>query len=65
MKYQNTLDSFRPIPFYFLNTVNPQDYTAEAVWEAMDLLKQQGFGGIVLFNKPPTGFDAQSYLSEE
>ena len=65
MKYQNTLDSFRPIPFYFLNTVNPQDYTAEAVLEAMDLLKQQGFGGIVLFNKPPTGFDAQSYLSEE
>jgi hypothetical protein len=48
MKYQNTLDSFRPIPFYFLNTVNPQDYTAEAVLEAMDLLKQQGFGGIVL-----------------
>jgi len=58
------LDRFRPIPFYFLNTTDPADYTEEAVFQSMQRIKDLGFGGIVLFNKPPLGFDAKGYLSE-
>ena len=65
MNYTKQLDSYRPIPFYFLNTVEPEDYTNEAVFEAMRKMKDDGFGGIVLFNKPPVGFDAERYLSDE
>ena len=54
----NNLDAFRPIPFYFLTTRNPADYTKKAVDDAMDAVKQAGFGGIVFFNKPPHGFGA-------
>lgn len=64
MNYKQTLDSFRPIPFYFLTTTDPAYYTAEAVHEAMKRMRELGFGGIVLFNKPPLGFDKQGYLSE-
>ena len=65
MTDKQTLDPFRPVPFYFLDSADPADYTAEAVSEAMERMKQQGFGGIVLFNKPPLGFDAAGYLSEQ
>ncbi len=58
------LNHFRPVPFYFLNTAAPEDYTTEAVNSAMNRMKALGYGGIVLFNKPPTGFDADGYLSE-
>ena len=64
MTMANTLDSFRPIPFYFLTTRNPDDYTAAAVGAAMDAVKAAGFGGIVFFNKPPHGFDEATYLSD-
>ena len=65
MNYSKQIDNYRPIPFYFLNTVAPEDYTDEAITEAMQKMKDDGFGGIVLFNKPPVGFDAQRYLSDE
>ncbi len=64
MTYLKNIDHYRPIPFYFLNTVAPEDYTREAVFEAMRKMKDDGFGGIVLFNKPPVGFDAENYLSD-
>ena len=54
--HEQTLDQFRPVPFYFLDTCDPADYTAEAVSEAMERMKELGYGGIVLFNKPPMGF---------
>lgn len=62
---QNEFDRFRPVPFYFLNTTDRAAYTPQAVNEAMAKMKSLGYGGIVLFNKPPTGFDEKSYLSEE
>ena len=65
MNYTKKIDNYRPIPFYFLNTVAPEDYTDEAVFAAMQQMKDDGFGGIVLFNKPPVGFDAERYLSDE
>lgn len=64
MDYKTTLDPFRPVPFYFLTTTDPADYTSSAVYEAMKRMKEQGFGGIVLFNKPPHGFDSHTYLSD-
>ena len=35
MKYESELDRFRPVPFYFLTTTDPADYTDEAVFSAM------------------------------
>ena len=64
MNFENELDRFRPIPFYFLTSVDPADYTPEAVCCAMRRMKDFGYGGIVLFNKPPLGFDAKGYLSD-
>ena len=64
MKPDHELDRFRPVPFYFLDTADPADYTQEAVFAAMKRMKELGYGGIVLFNKPPLGFDADAYLSD-
>lgn len=60
----NTLDDFRPIPFYFLNTTVPEDLNAKSAGEGMKRLKEAGYGGCILFNKPPTGFDPELYLSD-
>ena len=59
-----SLDSFRPKPFYFLTTSDPAEYSDEAVKSAMQEIKDCGFGGIVFFNKPPTGFTEKEYLSD-
>jgi len=64
MNFEHEIDRFRPIPFYFLDTADPADYTPEAVCSSMQRIKDQGYGGIVLFNKPPLGFDAAGYLSD-
>lgn len=64
MNMGTTLDRFRPVPFYFLDTADPADYTPEAVFGAMKDMKKLGYGGIVLFNKPPQGFDQKGYLSD-
>ena len=64
MNYSEKIENYRPIPFYFLTTTDPADYTDEAVFAAIKKMKDDGFGGIVLFNKPPVGFNAEEYLSE-
>ena len=50
MTMANSLDSFRPILFYFLTTRNPDDYTVAAVGTAMNAVKAAGFGSIVVFS---------------
>ena len=55
---------FRPKPFYFLNTADPKELTPDACRAAMRELARAGYGGCVLFNKPPTGFDERLYLSD-
>ncbi len=60
----SSLDDFRPIPFYFLNTTVPEDLNAKSADDAMSRLKDAGYGGCILFNKPPTGFDLDLYLSD-
>ena len=59
-----TLDSCRPKPFYFLTTSDPAEYSDEAIRAALLEVKECGFGGIVFFNKPPTGFTEKEYLSD-
>ena len=62
---QEQLRTYRPIPFYFITTTDPEELSYEAALASLAQLKADGFGGIVLFNKPPHGFAAQQYLSEE
>ncbi len=62
---QEQLRPYRPIPFYFITTTDPAELSFEAARVSLAQLKADGFGGIVLFNKPPHGFDAQQYLGED
>ena len=55
---------FRPKPFYFIDTADPAELTPGACRRAMEALAAAGYGGCVLFNKPPTGFDPKQYLSD-
>ena len=57
--------TLRPIPFYFLTTSDESELTYEKAYESLKTLKDRGFGGAVLFNKPPHGFNAEEYLSEK
>lgn len=59
------IDKYRPIPFYFITTHNPDELTYEKAYESLSHLKEKGFGGIILFNKPPHGFNKENYLSKE
>jgi len=54
----------RPKPFYFITTDDPAALSYEAMYEALSALKDEGFGGIVLFNKPPHGFTSENYLTD-
>ncbi len=53
---------FRPIPFYFINTRDEERLSQVEINRAMERVKAQHFGGIVLFNKPPEGFREEEYL---
>lgn len=57
--------TLKPIPFYFLTTSDEKELTYEKAYESLKTLKERGFGGAVLFNKPPHGFNAEEYLSEK
>ena len=67
MKYiltEQEIFPFRPKPFYFITSTKPEELTLEKMRESLIRLKDSGFGGIVLFNKPPAGFNEETYLSE-
>jgi hypothetical protein len=57
-------DKYRSIPFYFINTVKREELTLSSISASMQQIKSQGFGGIVVFNKPPDGFSAEEYLGD-
>lgn len=68
MKYpicEKDIFFYRPKPFYFITTTDKEELSYDAMYKALFELKQNGFGGIVLFNKPQNGFNAENYLSEE
>ena len=67
MKYplsEKEINAFRPVPFYFITTNDPDELTVDAFCESLSHLKEEGFGGIVLFNKPQGGFTGEEYLGE-
>lgn len=55
---EQELRRYRPIPFYFITTTDTAALSYEAARRSLNRLKEDGFGGIVLFNKPPHGFTA-------
>lgn len=55
----------KPIPFYFITTNKEEDLNLQAAEENMKALKDAGYGGAILFNKPPYGFTAEEYLSDK
>lgn len=57
------MNNFRPIPFYFINTW--EGLTRSAVFTAMEKMQDAGFGGCIVFNKPPDGFSSEDYLGDE
>ena len=57
------LQKFRPKPFYFITTTDKDELSYTSVYQSLSRLKEEGFGGIVLFNKPPHGFTAELYLT--
>lgn len=59
------LDRFRSIPFYFVNTKEPLDLSEKEILNSMTKLKDSGFGGCVVFNKPPNGFSREDYLGDK
>ena len=59
-----SLDEFRPIPFYFITTQDPKDFDGDKIPAAMRRVKEAGYGGILFFNKPPKGFNEETYLSD-
>lgn len=61
---KDELLNYRPIPFFFLNTTEPEALSLSAAEDLMSQMKAAGYGGALLFNKPPTGFDQKAYLSE-
>lgn len=61
---KNSVDNYRPIPFYFVNTTEPSAISRSAIFESMEKLKLNGFGGCIVFNKPPDGFSREDYLGE-
>ena len=56
---------YKPLPFFFLTTCEPDEYTDEKVEASLAELKECGFGGLILFNKPPKGFNKENYLSDD
>ena len=62
---QININKYRPVPFYFINTIEPQALNHNAIFKAVEKLKDNGFGGCVVFNKPPSGFSREEYLSDK
>ena len=55
-------EKYRPLPFYFLNQADDSLVSREAIREALGRLKSAGYGGCVVFNKPPDGFTQEEFL---
>lgn len=54
----------RPIPFYYITTHDPEELTYEKFYEDLSDMKEKGYGGVVLFNRPPGGFNRDLYFTE-
>ena len=57
------MNNYGPKPFYFINTASKDALDYKSCYESMLHLKNLNFTGCVLFNKPPTGFTEDLYLT--
>lgn len=55
----------RPIPFYYITTHDPAELTYDKFYEDLSDMKEKGYGGVVLFNRPPSGFTRDIYFTED
>lgn len=68
MKYRLTkkqVNSYLPKPFYFITTRDMAEFDRKKIRESLLDLKNCGFNGFILFNKPPKGFDEDHYLNDD
>jgi len=61
---EQELFPYRPIPFYFITSHDPAELTYERFYADLSRMKAQGYGGIIPFNRPGTGFSKELYFSE-
>lgn len=61
---ENELSSYRPIPFYYITSHNPDELTYEAFYQDLADMKEKGYGGVIPFNRPPEGFSQDLYFTE-
>lgn len=61
---EKELSRFRPLPFYYITTHDPSELTYERFYADLSDMKSKGYGGIVLFNRPPEGFSRELYFTE-
>lgn len=61
---EDKLFQYRPIPFYFITTTDPEKLTYEKFYENLSDIKRKGFGGVIPFNRPPHGFTKEQYFTE-
>ena len=61
---EEELFSYRPKPFYFITSHDPEDLTYERFYADLSKIKEQGYGGIVPFNQARTGFNKELYFTE-
>ncbi|MBQ9920731.1 MAG: hypothetical protein IJO52_00965, partial [Clostridia bacterium] len=63
MKYpvsEKDIFPYRSKPFYFITTTDKKELSYEEMYKSFVEMKERGFGGIVLFNKPINGFDEET-----
>ena len=68
MKYplsEERIFHYRPKPFFFITTNDRESLSYENLYASLKELKDAGFGGIVLFNKPQSGFNEKTYLGDD
>lgn len=61
---QAEISQYRPKPFYYITTNDPDQLRYADFMDSLGILKSQGYGGIVVFNRPPLGFTREEYLTD-
>ena len=62
---EDEINRYRPKPFFYITTHDPAELTLARFLRSLAILKEQGHGGLVLFNRPPLGFSREEYLTDK
>lgn len=61
---EKQLEPFRPIPFYYITSHDPEELSYESFYKDLSAMKEAGYGGVIIFNRPPEGFNQELYFTE-